>query len=69
MVELVRCGTESRHHWQGSSNRLTKRSATGLAQADRDEGRREDGLTTPEREELQSDFAAKTVVCVKSGKS
>jgi len=47
------CGRDGvQDHWQGSSNRLTKRSGNWVAQSDRDEGRREDGLTTPEREEL-----------------
>ena len=41
-----------RSNWRRSSSHRRKQSATGLRQADRDEGRREDGLTTAEREEL-----------------
>ena len=52
MVELVRWGRSP-----GSSAREFEPSdqtiRNWVAQTDRDEGRREDGLTTPEREELQ----------------
>ncbi len=52
MVELVRLGRSP-----GSLAREFEPSDQSIrnwvAQVDRDEGRREDGLTTPEREELQ----------------
>lgn len=52
MVELVRSGRSA-----GSLAREFEPSdqtiRNWVAQADRDEGRREDGLTTPEREELR----------------
>jgi len=39
--------------WRRSSSRRRSRSATGVVQADRDDGHRQDGLTTEEREELR----------------
>ena len=67
MVELVRLG-RSAGSLAGEFEPSDQTIRNWVAQADRDEGRREDGLTRPEREELGS-FAATTVVCVKSGKS
>ncbi len=53
MVELVRAGRSP-----AELSREFEPSATAIrnwvAQADRDEGRRVDGLTTPEREELRA---------------
>ena len=52
MIELVRRGRTAEE-----SSREFERSAQAIrnwvVQADRDEGRREDGLTTPERQELE----------------
>ena len=51
MVELVRAGRtpgELSREFEPSSQAI----ANGVRQADRDEGRREDGLTSSEREEL-----------------
>jgi transposase len=52
MIELVRAGRSP-----AELSREFEPSATAIrnwvAQADRDEGRRVDGLTTPEREELR----------------
>ena len=52
MVELVRAGRTA-EELAGSSSRRRRRSATGSSRATVDEGRREDGLTTAEREELR----------------
>jgi hypothetical protein len=41
-----------RSNWRRSSSHRRKQFRNWVAQADRDEGRREDGLTTVEREEL-----------------
>ncbi len=52
MVELVRAGRSPEQlarEFEPSANAIRKWSQ----QADRDEGRRSDGLTTPEREELR----------------
>ena len=52
MVELVRCGrgpAALAREFEPSEQTIRN----WVAQVDRDEGRREDGLTTPEREELQ----------------
>mgnify|MGYP001146282519 CR=1 FL=1 len=52
MVELVRAGRSPEQlakEFEPSANATRKWSQ----QADRDEGRRSDGLTTPEREELR----------------
>ena len=51
MVELVRAGrspAELENEFEPTAQTIRK----WLAQADRDDGRRSDGLTTPEREEL-----------------
>ncbi len=52
MVELVRAGRSPEQlarEFEPSANAIRK----WAQQADRDEGRRSDGLTTPEREELR----------------
>ena len=52
MVELVRAGRSPEglaKEFEPSANAIRK----WAQQADRDEGRRSDGLTTPEREELR----------------
>ena len=51
MVELVRAGrspAELENEFEPTAQTIRK----WVAQGDRDEGRRSDGLTTPEREEL-----------------
>ena len=51
MVELVRAGrspSELENEFEPTAQTIRK----WVAQGDRDEGRRSDGLTTPEREEL-----------------
>ncbi len=51
MVELVRSG-RSPGSLAGEFEPSDQTIRNWVAQTDRDEGRREDGLTTPEREEL-----------------
>src|SRR5260370_41180886 len=51
MVELVGAG-RTREQWAKELEPWAKAIRNWVAQADRDEGRREDGLTTVEREEL-----------------
>jgi transposase len=51
MVELVRAGRTPEE--LSREFEPTAQSSTWLAQADRDEGQRKDGLTTGERDELR----------------
>lgn len=52
LVEPVKGPDGRKRKWRGSSNRRHRRSTTGWHQPDRDTGKRPDGLTTSEREEL-----------------
>ncbi len=68
MVELVRSGRTP-----GELAREFECSALAIRnwvrQADRDEGRREDGLTSSNLEELRPGFAGRTVSFARNGRS